>query len=106
MLEEDLGEYSYADMLTKENYQKLYNPAIKTLIHISNINHPKNISTDSNPHYLKNLIWISTLMRLRYSSITIGPSFMENNAMLIKNKNLHMLWEKYIQILQMIKHSC
>mgnify|MGYP001272369135 FL=1 len=53
LLEEDLGEYSYADMLTKENYQKLYNPAIKTLIHISNINHPKNISTDSNPHYLK-----------------------------------------------------
>ena len=53
LLEEDLGGYSYADMLTKENYQKLYNPAIKTLIHISNINHPKNISTDSNPHYLK-----------------------------------------------------
>ena len=40
-------------MLTNENYQKLYNPAIKTLIHISNINHPKNISTNSNPHYLK-----------------------------------------------------
>ena len=53
ILEEDLGEYSYTDMLTKENYQKLYNPAIKTLIHISNINHPKNISTKSNPHYLK-----------------------------------------------------
>ena len=53
LLEEDLGEYSYADMLTKENYQKLYNPAIKTLIHITSINHPKNISTKSNPHYLK-----------------------------------------------------
>lgn len=53
ILEEDLGEYAYTDMLTKENYQKLYNPAIKTLIHISNINHPKNISTSSRPHYLK-----------------------------------------------------
>ena len=53
ILEEDLGEYSYTDMLTKENYQKLYNPAIQRLIHISNINHPKNISTKSNPHYLK-----------------------------------------------------
>ena len=53
ILEEDLGEYSYTDMLTKENYVELYNPAIKTLIHISKINHPKNISTNSNPHYLK-----------------------------------------------------
>ena len=53
ILEEDLGEYSYTDVLTKQNYQELYNPAIKTLIHISNINHPKNISTNSNPHYLK-----------------------------------------------------
>ena len=53
ILEEDLGEYSYTDMLTKENYVELYNPAIKTLIHISNINHPKNISTNSNPHYLR-----------------------------------------------------
>ena len=53
ILEEDLGEYCYTDILTKDNYRKLYSPAIKTLIHISDIKHPKNISKDSNPHYLQ-----------------------------------------------------
>ena len=53
ILEEDLGEYCYKDILTKENYQELYDPAIQTLIHISNIKHPKNISMNSNPHYIK-----------------------------------------------------
>ena len=106
LLEEDLGEYSYADMLTKENYQKLYNPAIKTLIHISNINHPKNISTDSNPHYLKEFDLDIYLNEAEIFIDYYWPFIHGKQCNADKNKNLHMLWEKYIQILQTIKHSC
>ncbi len=53
LLEEDLGECSYTGMVAKLDFRELYEPAIETLIHISNIKHPKNISTGPNPHYMR-----------------------------------------------------
>lgn len=53
LLEEDLGERCYLTAVNRESYKKLYKPAIETLIHISNIKHPKNISINANAHYMR-----------------------------------------------------
>ena len=43
LLEEDLGERCYLTAVNRESYQKLYKPAIETLIHISNIKVIENV---------------------------------------------------------------
>ncbi|MDG2187302.1 MAG: tRNA (adenosine(37)-N6)-threonylcarbamoyltransferase complex ATPase subunit type 1 TsaE [Hyphomicrobiales bacterium] len=46
LIEEDFGDLKYSHIISKENFKELYQPAIDTLLHISEIHHPNNLEVN------------------------------------------------------------